>query len=91
MFNKILIPGSSGLVDKTVYSKFLEKYSNSKIPYPKRIYLDLRIFESPTIYMINNQPDTVFLCAAKVGEIKANNDFKADFITDNLKIQKNVR
>jgi GDP-L-fucose synthase len=40
--------------------------------------------------MIVNKPDLVFLCAAKVGGIKANNDYKADFITKNLKIQTNV-
>jgi GDP-L-fucose synthase len=41
-------------------------------------------------YLLTHKPDVVFLCAAKVGGIKANNDFKASFITENLKIQTNV-
>lgn len=90
MFNKILILGSSGLVGKSVYSKCLEKYPNSKILSPKKIDLDLSSWKKTTSYIIENQPDVVFLCAAKVGGIKANNDYKADFITENLKIQSNV-
>jgi len=87
---KICIFGSTGLVGSNLYKRYLEKYPDSYILAPKRYNLNLHNREETIDYLKRNKPEVVFLCAAKVGGIKANNDFKADFITDNLKIQSNV-
>ena len=90
MYNKVLILGSTGLVGSNVYKKYLEKYPNANILAPKRYELGLNSWKDTLDYLLTHKPDLVFLCAAKVGGIKANNDFKASFITQNLKIQTNV-
>ena len=89
-FNKILILGSTGLVGSNLYHKYLEKYPDANILAPKRYSLNLNDWKDTLAYLLTHKPDVVFLCAAKVGGIKANNDFKASFITENLKIQTNV-
>jgi GDP-L-fucose synthase len=89
-YKKILILGSTGLVGSALYYRLLERFPDILILSPKRHNLDLEDRNSVMKYFISNNPDLVFLCAAKVGGIKANNDFKADFITENLKIQTNV-
>jgi GDP-L-fucose synthase len=90
MKNKVLILGSTGLVGSNLYKKYREKYQDSDLLTPKRYTLDLEDRSQVIGYFIKNKPDVVFMCAAKVGGIKANNDYKADFITSNLKIQTNV-
>jgi len=87
---KILILGSSGLVGSNLYKKYLEKYPETSILAPKRYNLNLTSWKDTIDYFLTHKPDVVFLCAAKVGGIKANNDNKASFITTNLKIQTNV-
>jgi len=90
MDKKILILGSTGLVGSNLYRKYKDKYPGSLIFSPKRYTLDLEKNDQVIDYFMKNKPDVVFMCAAKVGGIKANNDYKADFITSNLKIQTNV-
>lgn len=90
MLNKILILGSTGLVGSNLYEKYLEKYPDANVLAPKRYSLNLNDWKDTLDYLLTHKPDVVFLCAAKVGGIKANNDFKASFITENLKIQTNV-
>lgn len=87
---KICILGSSGLVGSNLYKVYLEKYPDANILAPKRYRLNLNNWKDTLEYLLTHKPDVVFLCAAKVGGIKANNDFKASFITENLKIQTNV-
>lgn len=90
MVNKVCILGSTGLVGSNLYKKYLEKYPDANILSPKRYSLNLNDWKDTLEYLLTHKPDVVFLCAAKVGGIKANNDFKASFITENLKIQTNV-
>lgn len=90
MINKVCILGSTGLVGSNLYKKYLEKYPDATILAPKRYSLNLNSCNDTLDYLLTNKPDLVFLCAAKVGGIKLNNDFKASFITENLKIQTNV-
>lgn len=90
MENKVLILGSNGLVGSNLYKKYLEKYPDHNILAPKRYSLDLANWNNTLDYFLTHKPDVVFLCAAKVGGIKANRDNKATFITTNLKIQANV-
>ncbi len=52
--------------------------------------LDLRHQAQVDRFFAENQPEYVFLAAARVGGILANNDFPADFLRDNLQIQTNV-
>ena len=52
--------------------------------------LDLRNQDLVKRFFLNENPEFVFLCAAKVGGIYANNKFKAEFIYDNLMIEANV-
>ena len=52
--------------------------------------LDLRDTEAVEKFFLTEQPEYVFLAAAKVGGIIANSTYPADFITDNLRIQINV-
>ena len=90
MINKVCILGSTGLVGSNLYKKYLEKYPDAIILAPKRYSLNLNSCNDTLDYLLTNKPDLVFLCAAKVGGIKLNKDFKASFITENLKIQTNV-
>lgn len=87
---KVLILGSTGLVGSNLLKKYQERYPEKKILSPRRYDLDLSNWQATMEYMIVNKPDLVFLCAAKVGGIKANEKDKASFITQNLKIQTNV-
>ena len=52
--------------------------------------LDLRNQSAVRAFFEQENPDYVFLAAAKVGGIYANNKYRADFIYDNLTIQSNV-
>lgn len=52
--------------------------------------LDLRNQQAVNVFFENEKPDYVFLAAARVGGINANNTFRADFIYENLMIQNNV-
>lgn len=52
--------------------------------------LDLRNQQAVADFFVSEKPDYVFLAAAKVGGIVANNTFRADFIYENLMIQNNI-
>lgn len=52
--------------------------------------LDLLRFDEVDNFFNEEKPDWVFLAAAKVGGIHANNTYRADFILDNLKVQNNI-
>jgi len=90
MYNKVLILGSNGLVGSNLLKKYKIIRPNAILLHPVRKDLDLNRNDDVFRYFGDNRPDLVFLCAAKVGGIKANNDFKADYITQNLRIQTNV-
>lgn len=90
MYNKVLILGSNGLVGSNLLKKYKIIRPNTILLHPVRKDLDLNRNDDVFRYFGDNRPDLVFLCAAKVGGIKANNDFKTDYITQNLRIQTNV-
>ncbi len=86
---KIFVAGHRGLVGSHIKKKLEEKgYTN--LVYKTRSELDLRIQESVNRFFEKEKPDWVFLSAAKVGGILANNTYKAEFIYDNLAIALNV-
>ena len=87
--DKIYIAGHRGMVGSAIlralqaqgYSNFLLRTSGE---------LDLRNQQAVADFFASEKPDYVFLAAAKVGGIIANNTFRADFIYENLMIQSNV-
>lgn len=86
---KVYVAGHRGLVGSAIVRKLEEKgYTN--LIYRTSKELDLRNNNQVCTFFIEEKPEYVFLAAAKVGGILANNDYPADFIRDNLLIQTNV-
>ncbi len=87
--DKILVLGSRGMVGSAILRLLrLEGFSN--VINPHREELNLLRQADVESYFEKNKPDYVFLAAAKVGGIMANNTYRADFIFENLQIQQNV-
>jgi len=90
---RILVLGAKGLVGSHVVSKLKEKGCKDVLKCGRE-HVDLSNQKSCNLYFyklsIIKQINVVFLCAAKVGGIVANNENPVDFITTNLKIQTNV-
>lgn len=87
--SKIYIAGHRGMVGSAIHRKLQkEGYKNFILKTSKE--LDLRDQYAVRDFFAMERPDYVFLAAAKVGGIQANNLYKADFIYDNLMIQSNV-
>jgi len=87
--SKIYVAGHRGLVGSAIVRKLqAEGYSN--IVCRTSAELDLRQQRKVDDFFTSEQPEYVFLAAAKVGGIHANNIYPADFIRDNLQIQTNV-
>lgn len=87
--SKIYIAGHRGLVGSAILRK-LEKEGYSNLVYRTSSELDLRDKQAVDQFFAEERPEYVFLAAAKVGGIVANNEYPADFIRDNLMIQTNV-
>ncbi len=87
--SKIYVAGHRGMVGSAIlrnlqkkgYSNFITRSSSE---------LDLRNQKAVEDFFAGEKPDYVFLAAAKVGGIQANNTFRADFLYENLMIQNNV-
>jgi GDP-L-fucose synthase len=87
--SKIFIAGHRGMVGSAIYRNLISKgYRN--IHTKTREELDLKNYEAVHSFFESEKPDFVFLAAAKVGGIMANNTYRADFLFDNLQIQNNV-
>lgn len=87
--SKIYIAGHRGMVGSAIHRKLLGLgYTN--IITRTSSELDLRIQETVNEFFEMERPDYVFLAAAKVGGIMANNLYRADFLYENLMIQSNV-
>jgi len=86
---KIYIAGHQGLVGSAIYRRLLkEGFQNFVLRGHSE--LDLRNQNAVEEFFESARPEYVFLAAAKVGGIHANNTYRADFIHDNLMIQTNV-
>ena len=87
--SKIYIAGHNGMVGSAIHRNLLSKgYTNFILKSSKE--LDLRDAAQVQSFFESEKPEYVFLAAAKVGGIVANNTYRADFIYDNLMIQNNV-
>jgi GDP-L-fucose synthase len=87
--SRIYIAGHRGLVGSAIHRE-LESQGYRRILTQTHQELDLLDEARVNEFFASEMPDYVFLAAAKVGGILANNTYPADFIRDNLKIQTNV-
>ncbi|WP_301193830.1 GDP-L-fucose synthase family protein, partial [Helicobacter japonicus] len=87
--SKIYIAGHKGLVGSAIY-KELQNQGYTNIITKTHKELDLIHYERVSEFFAKEQPEYVFLCAAKVGGILANNTYRADFMYENLAIQNNI-
>ncbi len=87
--SKIYIAGHRGMVGSAIVRK-LEKEGYQNIITRTSDELDLRNQQAVADFFATEQPEYVFLAAAKVGGIIANNTYRADFLYENLAIQNNV-
>ncbi len=87
--SKIFIAGHNGMVGSAILRKLKATgYDNFVLRNSKE--LDLTNQADVNLFFSNEKPEYVFLAAAKVGGIFANNTFRAEFIYENLMIQNNV-
>lgn len=86
---KIYIAGHRGMVGSAIYRK-LQKEGYTNLLTKTSAELDLRNQQVVLDFFAAEKPDYVFLAAAKVGGIVANNTYRADFLFENLAIQNNV-
>lgn len=86
---KIYVAGHRGMVGSAIVRR-LEKAGFENIVVKTSKELDLRIQAAVFEFFEAEKPDYVFLAAAKVGGIMANNTYRAEFLLDNLQIQNNV-
>jgi len=87
--DKIYVAGHRGMVGSAIVRK-LESEGYHNILTRTARDLDLRSQEKVSVFFEKEKPDYVFLAAAKVGGIIANNTYRAEFLYDNLMIQNNV-
>lgn len=87
--SKIYIAGHRGMVGSAIYRK-LQKEGYNNILTRSSGELDLRIQSNVEEFFKQEKPEYVFLAAAKVGGIVANNTYRADFLYENLQIQNNI-
>jgi GDP-L-fucose synthase len=85
----IFVAGHRGLVGSAIVRR-LQRGGCNKLLLAGRDQLDLRSRDSVEAFFAANKPEIVFLAAAKVGGIHANNSYPAQFLFDNLQIQDNV-
>lgn len=87
--DKIYVAGHKGMVGSSLVRK-LEQEGFKNIIVRTSSELDLRDQHAVSQFFNDERPEYVFLAAAKVGGIIANNTYRADFIYDNLMIQNNI-
>ena len=87
--DKIYVAGHRGMAGSAIMRK-LDKQGFSNILTKTSSELDLRNQQSVNDFFENEKPAYVFIAAAKVGGIMANNTYKAEFLYDNLMIETNI-
>lgn len=87
--SKIYLAGHDGLVGSAILRNLKSKGYNNFVftPYPE---FDLTNQQTVVDFFKKEKPEYVFLAAAKVGGIMANNTYRAQFIYENIQIQNNV-
>src|SRR5689334_7609741 len=87
--DKVYIAGHRGMVGSSIVRR-LQKENYTNLLLRGSSELDLRNQQAVNDFFANEKPDYVFMAAAKVGGIVANNILRADFIYENLMMQANV-
>lgn len=87
--SKIYIAGHRGLVGSAIVTN-LQARGYTNLVFRTHDQLDLLDQRAVTEFFATEKPEYVFLAAAKVGGIIANNTYRADFIYENLMIQNNI-
>lgn len=87
--DKIYIAGHRGMVGSAIMRKLQQEGFNNLV-LRTSAELDLRSQQAVNDFFASEKPDHVFVAAAKVGGILANNTYRAEFLYDNLMIQNNV-
>lgn len=86
---KIYVAGHRGMVGSAIV-RYLQKNGYQNLVLKTSAELDLRNQQAVADFFAQEKPAYVFLAAAKVGGIVANNTYRADFLYENLAIQNNV-
>ena len=86
---KIYIAGHRGMVGSAIHRRLLDEGFTNFV-FRTSSEMDLRDQASVRDFFETERPDYVFLAAAKVGGIMANNIYRAEFLFDNLQIQNNI-
>jgi GDP-L-fucose synthase len=87
--SRIFIAGHNGMVGSAILRK-LKKNNFNNLILKNKTELNLLFQEQVKSFFEENKPEIVFVCAARVGGIAANNQFRANFIYENLQIQNNL-
>ncbi|RFZ95390.1 GDP-L-fucose synthase [Mucilaginibacter conchicola] len=87
--SKIYIAGHRGMVGSAIMRK-LQQEGYTNLLTRTSAELDLRNQQAVADFFASEKPEYVFLAAAKVGGIVANNTYRAEFLFDNLQIQNNI-
>ena len=87
--SRVLIAGANGMVGSAIVRN-LESKEYTNIIKGTRDDVDFTNQDETERYFCSEEPEYVFIAAAKVGGIMANSNYKADFLTENLQIQTNL-
>ena len=87
--SKIYIAGHTGMVGSSIHRKLSSLGYTNIIGRPST-ELDLRYQDAVISFLEEERPEYVFLAAAKVGGILANNQYRAEFLYDNLMMEANI-
>ena len=87
--SKIYVAGHTGMVGSAIVRK-LKSFGYTNLILKTHTELDLLNQTAVNDFFAHEKPEYVFLAAAKVGGIYANNTYRADFIYQNLQIQNNI-
>jgi GDP-L-fucose synthase len=87
--DKIYVAGHRGMVGSAIERELEAQGYRNRVTRTSS-ELDLRDQSTVRDFFASERPDHVFLAAAKVGGIKANNSYRAEFLRDNLTIQNNI-
>src|SRR6478752_5270510 len=87
--SKIFVAGHRGMVGSAIVRK-LQSEGYDNLVLKTSLELDLRNQRQVEQFFSSEKPEYVFLAAAKVGGILANNTYRADFLYENLMIESNV-
>ncbi|HXU26408.1 MAG TPA: GDP-L-fucose synthase, partial [Bacteroidia bacterium] len=87
--SKIYVAGHRGMVGSALVRN-LKAHGYNNLIYKTRQELNLCNQQNVDTFFEEEKPEYVFLAAAKVGGIQANNTYRADFIYENLMVQSNI-